>query len=270
MKNYPILILFLFNFKVTSNAQSTSGIVTYKSIIRIVDTVKMTFDNYRSISIANRGIKSVRKILGNGEVLNQSNKKEAMEQLERSSVTNSYSVTPYYTDEEGDVVFRNFKKDTIVVREVNHHDPVICQESPIPKIQWTIENDYKKIGSFDCQKAKAKFRGRKFTAWFAKSIPVPHGPWKLHGLPGLILEAYDEEKEMQYLFVSIEIPAKNTLVLNQKPATGTAVSVKEYYNVLQKSEEENVRSKMSKASARGVSISITAGTVFRKELEYEQ
>lgn len=34
--------------------------------------------------------------------------------------------------------------------------------------------------------ATTQFRGLTYTAWFALDIPINEGPWKFHGLPGLI------------------------------------------------------------------------------------
>lgn len=75
-----------------------------------------------------------------------------------------------------------------------------------PKINWLISNEHKKIGQFNCQKAEAKFRGREYSAWFTTEIPLPYGPWKLNGLPGLILEAYDTDKEVYFYFKSVKYP----------------------------------------------------------------
>ncbi|QKG80143.1 GLPGLI family protein [Tenuifilum thalassicum] len=71
------------------------------------------------------------------------------------------------------------------------------------KISWKIEHDTKIIGRFKCQKATCTFRGREYSVWFTPDIPVSFGPWKLSGLPGLILEAADKRSEI--LFRAVEI-----------------------------------------------------------------
>tara|TARA_R110002049_G_scaffold65035_1_gene170960 strand:+ start:89282 stop:90106 length:825 start_codon:yes stop_codon:yes gene_type:complete len=81
----------------------------------------------------------------------------------------------------------------------------------IPNINWKILDETKKIGKLDCTKATCSFKGRDYTAWFSTSIPLPYGPWKLQGLPGLILEAYDTDKEIYFYFKSIEYPSKKDL-----------------------------------------------------------
>lgn len=77
----------------------------------------------------------------------------------------------------------------------------------LPEIEWQLIDETKKIDSLSCQKAIGKFRGRTYTAWYAKEIPVAAGPWKLHGLPGLIVEAEDSLGEVKFIFESLQIPA---------------------------------------------------------------
>ncbi len=70
---------------------------------------------------------------------------------------------------------------------------------PLEQPKWDIITDStKQILGYDCQMARCKFKGRTWTAWFTADIPLDNGPWKLCGLPGLILRAYDSKQ--QYIF----------------------------------------------------------------------
>lgn len=82
--------------------------------------------------------------------------------------------------------------------------------------KWVIMKEYKKIGSFKCQKAKTFYRNRNYTAWFTSEVPSLAGPWKLHGLPGLILEAESEDGEVKFLFESLTFNPKNEKITMPK------------------------------------------------------
>lgn len=69
-----------------------------------------------------------------------------------------------------------------------------------PLLDWEIFDDSKVIGGYTCQKAVTDFKGRTYEAWFTTEIPMPFGPWKLHGLPGLILSAKDVKEEVIFEF----------------------------------------------------------------------
>lgn len=74
----------------------------------------------------------------------------------------------------------------------------------IPKIDWKLTKDSATIAGIPCHRAFAKFKGRNWNAWYAANLPFQFGPWKLTGLPGLIVEAYDDKKEVQFKFAGID------------------------------------------------------------------
>ncbi len=68
-------------------------------------------------------------------------------------------------------------------------------EGDIAVPEWEVVADSAKtILGYSCQQARTTLYGRQWTAWYAEDIPMSYGPWKLGGLPGLILEAYDETR----------------------------------------------------------------------------
>lgn len=70
----------------------------------------------------------------------------------------------------------------------------------IPTLNWEMESIRKniEIQGFVCKEATLEFRGSVFKAYYTTEIPVPFGPWKFHGLPGLILKIYSLENPHNY------------------------------------------------------------------------
>ena len=84
---------------------------------------------------------------------------------------------------------------------------------------WIMGDSTRQVLGYTCQQATADFRGRHWTAWFATDIPVSDGPWKLGGLPGLILEAYDEWQQHVFTAVGLE-RVKDELIIFNRPFRG--------------------------------------------------
>ena len=80
---------------------------------------------------------------------------------------------------------------------------------------WTMGDSTREVLGYTCQQAMADFRGRRWTAWFAMDIPVSDGPWKLGGLPGLILEAYDEGQQHVFTAVGLERVKDEPIIFNR-------------------------------------------------------
>lgn len=114
------------------------------------------------------------------------------------------SSTEYFT-------FANEKKFIRKEKLVNNY----LIEEPMPVIKWQITSDTASFSGLKCQKAIGHFAGRDYTAWFCPDIPFHSGPWKLMGLPGLIVEAYDAKKQVVFKFDGLDNADKL-----EKPAAG--------------------------------------------------
>ena len=98
---------------------------------------------------------------------------------------------------------RQDNKFIIIDRMTNSRDSYKCEDKVSP-MQWEISSDTLTVLGYLCQKATTTFRGRQYEAWFTQDIPVNDGPWKLYGLPGLILKANDSEKIFSFDIVGLE------------------------------------------------------------------
>ena len=94
-----------------------------------------------------------------------------------------------------------------------------CYVDSLHTQTWTMGDSTREVLGYTCQQATADFRGRRWTAWFATDIPISDGPWKLGGLPGLILEAYDEGQQHVFTAVGLE-RVKDELIIFNRPFRG--------------------------------------------------
>ena len=63
---------------------------------------------------------------------------------------------------------------------------------PTPDITWALTDDTLTVSGYLCQQAMATFRGLEWHVWYTEEIPSSAGPWRLRGLPGLIVKAESE------------------------------------------------------------------------------
>lgn len=76
---------------------------------------------------------------------------------------------------------------------------------PIEDMQWVFHADTARtVLGYECQLATCDFADRHYSAWFAPEIPLPFGPYKFGGLPGLILQIQDDEKQFIWEAIGFE------------------------------------------------------------------
>jgi Protein of unknown function (Porph_ging). len=97
----------------------------------------------------------------------------------------------------------------------------------IDAIKWAVTDSSKTIGSLLCYKATCNFKGRHYTAWYAPEIAVKAGPWKLNGLPGLIVEAKDDKEQVKFELTSLRSAVNQPIALPQEKHFVTKQKLKE-------------------------------------------
>ncbi|MEP6465727.1 MAG: GLPGLI family protein [Parafilimonas sp.] len=178
-------------------------------------------------------------------------------QLNGSNEVNMGVFVP--TNREQLFTFKNLN-NRYVEMEFANNKYLITQ--PLEKINWQIKKDTKKIAGYSCQKAACKFKGRNYTAWFSTEIPVSFGPWKLQGLPGLILEAYDDKKQVNFMCETIVLNEKTTSI--SLPADATKTNM-DNYNRMVKAYTDNPNS----ADYNGIKISVDPSTRISQQKKFK-
>lgn len=64
-------------------------------------------------------------------------------------------------------------------------------QEPAGLFTWVITPTTATIADYACQRATTSFGGRSWEAWFTRAVPIPDGPYKFYGLPGLIVKMGD-------------------------------------------------------------------------------
>ncbi|MCI6160501.1 MAG: GLPGLI family protein [Prevotellaceae bacterium] len=93
-----------------------------------------------------------------------------------------------------------------------------CTEKVEEPVWQLVTDSATTIKEHPCLLATADYRGRKWYAWYAEDIPVSEGPWKLCGLPGLVLRAYDAENQYRFELSGIRNarPNENIVYVGKK------------------------------------------------------
>ena len=86
-------------------------------------------------------------------------------------------------------VYKDFNKNEMFGRAIGYKNFEYVIKDSLNIIDWKLEESTKLINGKTCKLATAHWRDHDWEAWYDESIPISDGPFKLHGLPGLILEA---------------------------------------------------------------------------------
>ena len=173
-------------------------------------------------------------------------------------------VIKYYVDvNKGEL----HKKD-----EINKE--IYLVKEKLSKINWQISSQEQDtvLGQL-CHKVIGDFRGRTYTVWFAPNIAVRFGPWKIQGLPGLILKAKDNDNQVDFTAISIEYKNSKKLMneLHLPKEFKKTILLEEYVSLIKQRDLENFQMIMATMprSNKISNITINDDRKSRLEMKYE-
>ncbi|PZQ87670.1 GLPGLI family protein [Flavobacterium lindanitolerans] len=174
----------------------------------------------------------------------------------------------------GGTYYKNVKEKTFAVDKEFMGKEFLIKDT-LPKLQWKLEGETKKIGDYTCYKATAvkkvvqsdfrNFRQKKqeetkdkkeekteekktnfmddfempkevnVIAWYTPEIPVNQGPEGYWGLPGLILEVSDDKTVILCSKIVLNSKEKTSI---KAPTKGKVVTQKEYDEIVTTKMEE--------------------------------
>jgi len=144
---------------------------------------------------------------------------------------------------------------------------MLIKES-LENIPWEILDEFKYFEKLKCQKASGNFRGRTYTVWFATDIPAPFGPWKLNGLPGLIIDVQDDKNQVYFSATKISFPDKATS--ENFPTGEGAIMLQKFVDETIPETFQEMESRINSKTDRHTTISISLpDRNLQKEIIYE-
>lgn len=80
----------------------------------------------------------------------------------------------------------------------------IVYKQDTSNLNYVFTGKNRKINKFNCQEATLDLNDRKYFIWFTTEVPINFGPFKINGLPGLIVELYEETNKIKFTLKSIK------------------------------------------------------------------
>lgn len=169
---------------------------------------------------------------------------------------NSTNIKSYSNIDVNKEYIQVYKKNNII----NNYDFIgnkrVQYLDTTNSINWEIKNESKIINKYKCTKAVCSFRGRNYIAWFSTEFPLINGPWKFHGLPGLIFQISDETGA--YDWVVDKIKFVSTISTLQFDPKIEKLRFKDYVNQTeenyQKESQEKLDILFSKLSLKNANV----------------
>lgn len=150
-------------------------------------------------------------------------------------------------------IFSNYKDKKI--SELKLLKSAYLVEDTLSYPQWNITDEIKNVNNYQCQKATTFFKGREYEVWYAIEYPTIFGPWKLNGLPGLIILAQDKKSEVFFEAIEIQKTDENTCQIDNSIKKIS----KNDFDVLIKNRQKDLEERLKSMGDRNLKLDVKFG-----------
>lgn len=145
---------------------------------------------------------------------------------------------------------------------IQYFAPVVMSllyyKEPVIK-DWKLIDETKMINTINCKKAEITFKGRNWIAWYSPDIPLPYGPYKFTGLPGLIVKITDDQRDYDFELVKSVSDSK---------LKGKLITIrKSRYNDAIETTQPKLKQALRNADANASAVLASYGTTIVKGQE---
>jgi len=127
----------------------------------------------------------------------------------------------------------------------------VVEDAKVPA--WQLLSDSTKtLLGYACHMATVKLGGREWKAWYTEDVPMSYGPYKLGGLPGLVLEAFSTDGDYRFTCTGMKEVKNGADIVDEASKRHEPMAMKEYIKIM-------TRTSMGDAfSASGIKIELPA------------
>jgi GLPGLI family protein len=180
----PAELNLIYNMKATQDSTFLDGVISEKMILAIGGG----FSSYQNLNSL-MGLRELR-------ALSQNNFENFR--------TLAPEITRRFPSRIRHSVFKHYNEKKLVTNDNVFVDRYEYTE-PMNGFLWHITGNEKSFMGYKVLEATTTYGCRNWVAWFTPDIPISDGPYKFHGLPGLIVKVADTKNHYVFELESVDI-----------------------------------------------------------------
>jgi len=157
---------------------------------------------------------------------------------------NTYKLTTDST-----ILYKDYTDKYLVYEERLGRDHLVMEED-LNLFKWIKLSEKDSILGYPCRTAIAEFRGREYKAYYTTKLKYKAAPWKIHGLPGVVLKLGTTDDVLTYQATSVDFIDETTPLVNPLDYKET-ISYNEFCKKYKAYQKEVRKKRKARAAQQG-------------------